>query len=271
MSREAVRLEQLAQRVRSLGAFARAGVRIPADSFDDTSAIESVVAATIAVSRECGSPLADALSSAAGVCSNLADHLRQVGATLAGPRLARIIILAMPVVAALLTVALGFDIFSVLLGSWFGWMLVTLSVLLTWGGDWWTRRLIVQASVLNVTVGTYARLIAVALAAGVGLSRARAVVGRAFASRKIEPDPSEVSACDQLNAMTQRSGVPLRFLLVSLDESLRSQELALAGTRLGQLGEKLLLPIGCCALPAFLCAGVVPAIVSVVSATTSLR
>ena len=260
----------LAREVRRISAFARAGLKLPVSQWDLSISSEAVIAAALEVSRESGAPVAAALDTCGRVCVALVDHLRSVRAILAGPKLARRIILLMPVIAVVLTSALGFDVVGVLVGSTLGWMLVAVASALTWAGSHWSRRLTLAASQLNATVGVYPRLVAIALGSGVGVTRAREVVARALALSRLAADEREVSLCDELFRAASRSGIPLRLSLIALDESLMADELSRARARANELGEKLLLPLGCCALPAFLCVGVVPAVISVASATAGL-
>ncbi len=267
---EITQLENLARQVRTMAAFARAGLKAPNAQWDFSRSSEAMIAAALEASRQSGAPVAGALDSCARVCSALVEHLRSVGAVLAGPRLARRIILVMPVIAVVLTSALGFDVLTVLLGSAFGWMLVAVATALTWAGSRWSNRLIRAAAKLDVTAGLHPRLLSIALGSGVGATRAREVVAQSLARSRLAASEPEVSLCDELFRAASRSGIPLRLSLIALDESLMADELSRARGRANELGEKLLLPLGCCALPAFLCVGVVPAVISVASATAGL-
>jgi tight adherence protein B len=80
-------------------------------------------------------------------------------------------------------------------------------------------------------------------------------------------EPSEVAQCDEVIIQSLRSGVPLRGLLTALDSRAVDRAFHNSTMRARELGERLLIPLGACTLPAFLCLGVVPAIISVVSDT----
>jgi len=256
---------QTAARIRSLQARAEAGLSL---SVGDS--LGPSVDAVLAVARTSGAPLVPTLRVLAEVSDRHADQVDRIQESLAGPRMARRIILALPAVAIPLTAALGFDVLGVLLGSPLGWALIGLAVALTWVGAQWSTRLVAAATRMPGAPGLYARLLAVALSAGVGLTRARAVTRHALAESGLLPflDTEEVRVTDEAIEAGSLAGVPLVRLLQALDRQQVEQVFLAAQIRARQLAEKLLMPLGACTLPAFLLLGVVPAMISVVSSTT---
>jgi tight adherence protein B len=256
---------QTAARIRSLQARAEAGLSLSvSDSLGPSGD------AVLAVARTSGAPLVPSLRALAEVSDRHADQADRIQESLAGPQMARRIILALPAVAIPLTGALGFDVVGVLLDSPLGWALIGLAVALTWVGAQWSTRLVAAATRMPGAPGLYARLLAVALSAGVGLTRARAVTRHALAESGLLLllDTEEVRVTDEVIEVGYLTGVPVVRLLQALDRQQVEQVFLAAQIRARQLAEKLLMPLGACTLPAFLLLGVVPAMVSVVSSTT---
>ncbi len=254
-----------AARVRSLLARAEAGLSTSA-----TDSLGPAADAVLGVARITGAPLAPTLEILAEACDQLAEQSDRVTLSLAAPRMARRIILALPAVAIPLTAAMGFDVVGVLLGSPLGWGLIVVAGALTWVGARWSTRLVEVATRMPQAPGLYARLIAVALSAGVGLTRARVVTRAALCDSGLLflIEAQETVAAEAAIEASASAGVPLVRVLRALDR-LQVDQVALASNvRARQLGEKLLVPLGVCTLPAFLLLGVVPAMVSVVSSTT---
>jgi tight adherence protein B len=254
-----------AVRVRTLLARAEAGLPISA-----TGSLGPAVDAVLGVARVTGAPLAPTLEALAEACDQLAEQSDRVTESLAAPRMARRIILALPAVAIPLTAAMGFDVVGVLLGSPLGWGLIVVAAALTWVGARWSTRLVEVATRMPRAPGLYARLIAVALSAGVGVTRARAVTRAALLDGGLLflIDDQEAVAAEVAIASSARLGIPLVRLMRALDRDQVEQVTLASNVRARQLGEKLLVPLGMCTLPAFLLLGVVPAMVSVVFSTT---
>jgi tight adherence protein B len=129
--------------------------------------------------------------------------------------------------------------------------------------------MIVRAQRIAPAPGLYPRLLSVALESGVGLSRARDIVTRILVEADAIAllDTAEVRECDEVITRSRDSGIPIRGLLFALDTRAVERTIHASNVRARELGEKLLIPLALCTLPAFLCLGVVPAIIAVVSGT----
>jgi tight adherence protein B len=74
---------------------------------------------------------------------------------------------------------------------------------------------------------------------------------------------------DAVLALSQRAGVPAAELLRAEADEARADARADAQAAAARLGVRLMLPLGLCVLPSFMVLGVLPLIVSIVSATVS--
>jgi tight adherence protein B len=183
--------------------------------------------------------------------------------------MARRILLWLPVAASPLTSLLGFDVAGVLFGSLVGWALLTISAGLTLTSVLWSNALVRVAETMPPAPGFYARLMAVGISAGLGWSGADENTMRALAATDAFDlvDVQEVEQAGAERAQTTRTGIPLHGVLIALEKQAVDDAFHASSIRVRELGEKLLLPLGACTLPAFLCLGIFPALVSVISDT----
>ncbi|GAA1497075.1 type II secretion system F family protein [Paeniglutamicibacter kerguelensis] len=80
--------------------------------------------------------------------------------------------------------------------------------------------------------------------------------------RAWSPMPATVRELEPSLRFTQLSGAPAAKLLRSAAASGRKREIREAEARGAEFGIKLVIPLGLCALPAFVCLGVVPIVIS---------
>ena len=266
-------LNEITIRVREMAALAEAGIPVPFDRWlqavTEPGSVEAVVVCTLQVARDSGAPIAPVLTRLATFCDRLDGTARTVAEAVAGPRMARRIIVLLPFLALPLTWLLGFDSVGVLIGSPVGWALLVLATGLTWLGHSWTRRMIARAQSIAPAPGLYPRVVGIALSAGVGITRARAMSWSAINDNELDSfvESSEIDASEDFIRAAQRTGIPVTAGLVALEARFIDQCLHEAAVRVRELGEKLLIPLGVCTLPAFLCLGVVPAVISIISTT----
>jgi tight adherence protein B len=264
---------EVAARVREWSAVASAGLPVPVERWlaqtNDQSNLQRGVTCVLRVARESGAPLAGVLQRLAIACDRTAENADQIEQSLAGPRMARRIIWALPLLAVPLNALMGFDVMTVLLSSPIGWILSAIATALTLAGSRWSTAMIVRAQRIAPAPGLYPRLLSVALESGVGLSRASEIVTRILVETDAIKllDSAELRECDQAITRSRDSGIPIRGLLLALDARAVERTIHASNVRARELGEKLLIPLALCTLPAFLCLGVVPAIIAVVSGT----
>jgi len=238
-----------------------AGVALVADPSERSA--WAALAATWWIATLAGAALSTTLARSAEVLRGLAQGARDVEVALAGPTATSRVVLALPGVGLALGVLLGFDVLGALfsvpgamcLGG--GGILIVLAVR-------WNRRLIRAARDLDATPGLVFELLAVALAGGASIDRARRLVEVACAETGLRPPGDEV---DAVLAFARTAGVPASVLLRSEADERRRAARSLAARRAAELETRMLLPLGLCVLPAFVLVGVAPIALAIVSST----
>lgn len=242
-----------------------AAIERAVDERRDASAAWSVLAAAWSVAETAGSPLAACLTVLAGALRDEAQLRRDARAALAGPAASSRLVAALPVIALLFGATLGFDTFGVLLGNPFGLGCLVLGSALLWAGSRWNRSLIARAAVARPAPGLELDLLAVALASGASLVRADDIVRRALRAHLPEITGTETAA--PVLALAERAGAPVADLLRAEAARARGAARAEGAMRAAALGVRLMIPLGCCVLPAFVLLGVAPLLISVVTGT----
>jgi tight adherence protein B len=234
------------------------------DGAGSAGAAWRALAAAWAVATEAGAPLAPALREFATSLRSLAQAEREIRVALAGPIATAKLVMALPAVAVLFGLALGFNTLEVLTTSsaGIGCLITGLALLAT--GRAWNRRMVKAATPTDPAPGLLFDLVAIALAGGAPLDRARVGAIKAAADRGITGDEG---AIDQVLELSRRAGVPAGELLRSEAEELRRTARSDAQQRAASLSVKLMLPLGACVLPAFMLLGVAPLMLSVISST----
>jgi tight adherence protein B len=231
----------------------------------DASPAWSVLAAAWSVADSAGSPLAACLSVLAAALRDEAQLRRDAGAALAGPAASSRLVAALPLIALLFGATLGFDTVGVLLGNPFGLGCLVVGSALLWAGARWNRALIARAAVARPAPGLELDLMAVALASGASVGRADDIVRGAL--RRHLPEIADTAAAAPVLALAERAGAPVGDLLRAEAARLRGAARADGAIRAAALGVRLMIPLGCCVLPAFVLLGVAPLLISVVTGT----
>lgn len=216
------------------------------------------VAAAWSIATTVGAPLAPALRSFADVLRDAEESADEIRVALAEPTSTARLLGWLPAVGIGLAFALGFDPLGTLLREPAGWACAVAGVGLLMAGRRWTSRLALAAHRDAVMPGMDADLTAIALSGGVSVSRARTLVD---AARGADADDS-VAVRDTL-LLSEAAGVPAVELLRSAAALERHRARVDGRLRAARLSTKLLLPLGVCTLPAFLCLGVAPMFLSI--------
>jgi tight adherence protein B len=224
----------------------------------------AAVAAGWAVATESGAPLAPTLRRFAEVLRSLAQAKRNVEVALAGPRATARIVLALPAIGLVFGMLLGFDALRILATTPAGWACLVVGGLLVVGGVRWNGRLIHAARTQDATPGLALELLAIAVAGGASLDRARELVDGALADAEL---PALDDAADSVLSFSHAAGVPVAALLHAEAEECRRVATAEGERRAAELGTRLLLPLGVCILPAFIALGVAPMLLAIVPGT----
>jgi len=220
------------------------------------------LAAAWAVASESGSPLAPALRDYAFSLRELGESQRDARVALAGPIATARIVLALPAVGVLFGMALGFNTLAMLFGTPLGWACLGAGGGLLALAAYWNRRLVRAARPVSATPGLACELMAIAMTGGTSIDRARAIVAAALGRFAIDAEDAE-----PVLELSRAAGVPAAELLRSEARELRAAARSTAQERAAALSVKLMLPLGLCVLPAFLVLGVLPLLVTVITAT----
>lgn len=231
----------------------------------DASPAWSMLAVAWAVADAAGAPLAGCLAMLADALRGEAQLRREAAAALAGPAASARLVAALPVIAVAFGALLGFDTIGVLLGNPIGLACLVVGSALLWAGTRWSRALVARAAVARPAAGLELELLAVALTSGASLARAEELVAGPL--RAHLPDLAASGAAAPVLRLAERAGAPVAELLRAEAARLRGAARADGAVRAAALGVRLMIPLGCCVLPAFVFLGVAPLLISVVAGT----
>lgn len=220
-----------------------------------------LLAATLALAETCGAPLAGVLETfARGVDAVLRARSRQrelLAAPVATVRLLLWLPLVCPVIAALFGVRVW-----VVYGQPLVWCASVLGVLLLVMARVVFRRLVVACERREAVAGFALQLVLIGVGAGLGAARAAALVVRycaAFGVEWVSPRDFVRDGCvPRAVAAAAASGVAVGELLragLVAEQRRVATEMVVAAAN---LGVRVLVPVGCFVLPAFVLLGVVP-------------
>jgi tight adherence protein B len=231
----------------------------------DASPAWSVLAAAWSVADAAGAPLASCLTMLASALRDEAQLRREARAALAGPAASARLVTALPLIAVAFGALLGFDTLGVLFGNPLGLACLVLGSLFLWAGARWSRSLVARAAVAQPAAGLELELLAVALSSGASLERSQRIVVSALHDHL--PGIASSGAAQPVVEVAERAGAPVAELLRAEAARLRGAARAEGAMRAAALGVRLMVPLGCCVLPAFVLVGVAPLMISVVTGT----
>ena len=258
---------------------------------------------SLRMSESAGAPLATSLERAAEHAEERIDALLGRQSALAAPRATGRILSWLPLLGLGLGVLMGSDPVGVLTGSVLGVLTGLLGLGLAFAGRRWTAALVHRAEVestraghtggeqaLNVpTVDTalVLELLAAQLRAGLAPLAALGTLAEALNSRSLHTvcqrlqmgsgwqnawSGSAAGTFGELQdalAPAYTGGAPSTALLLSLADAHRLSERRAAERAAGKLSVALVVPLGLCSLPAFICLGIVPILISLLPTLTS--
>ena len=257
---------------------------------------------------ECaGAPLATSLERAAEHAEERIDALLGRQSALAAPRATGRILSWLPLLGLGLGVLMGSDPVGVLTGSILGALTGLLGLGLAFAGRRWTAALVHRAEVesmrtanagsepekpaspagaVPVDTALVLELLAAQLRAGLAPLAALGTLAEALNSRplhtvcqRLQMGSSWGSAWSGSAAGTfgelrdalapaYTGGAPSTALLLSLADAHRLSERRAAERAAGKLSVALVVPLGLCSLPAFICLGIVPILISLLPTLT---
>ena len=262
---------------------------------------------SLRMSESAGAPLATSLERAAEHAEERIDALLGRQSALAAPRATGRILSWLPLLGLGLGVLMGSDPVGVLTGSILGALTGLLGLGLAFAGRRWTAALVHRAEVESIrttNAGSEAEkpaspadaapvdtalvleLLAAQLRAGLAPLAALGTLAEALNSRPLHTvcqrlqmgsswgnawSGSAAGTFGELRdalAPAYTGGAPSTALLLSLADAHRLSERRAAERAAGKLSVALVVPLGLCSLPAFICLGIVPIIISLLPTLT---
>lgn len=256
---------------------------------------------SLRMSESAGAPLATSLERAAEHAEERIDALLGRQSALAAPRATGRILSWLPLLGLGLGVLMGSDPVGVLTGSILGALTGLLGLGLAFAGRRWTAVLVHRAEVESaassgaeqtsnvppVDTALVLELLAAQLRAGLAPLAALGTLAEALNSRPLHTvcqrlqmgsgwgsawSGSAAGTFGELRdalAPAYTGGAPSTALLLSLADAHRLSERRAAERAAGKLSVALVVPLGLCSLPAFICLGIVPILISLLPTLTS--
>lgn len=255
---------------------------------------------SLRMSESAGAPLATSLERAAEHAEERIDALLGRQSALAAPRATGRILSLLPLLGLGLGVLMGSDPVGVLTGSILGALTGLFGLGLAFAGRRWTAALVHRAEVESaasngteqtsnvppVDTALVLELLAAQLRAGLAPLAALGTLAEALNSRPLHAvcqrlqmgsgwgsawSGSAAGAFGELQdalAPAYTGGAPSTALLLSLADAHRLSERRAAERAAGKLSVALVVPLGLCSLPAFICLGIVPILISLLPTLT---
>ena len=255
---------------------------------------------SLRMSESAGAPLATSLERAAEHAEERIDALLGRQSALAAPRATGRILSWLPLLGLGLGVLMGSDPVGVLTGSIIGALTGLLGLGLAFTGRRWTAALVHRAEVESaahhgaeqianvppVDTALVLELLAAQLRAGLAPLAALGTLAEALNSRPLHTvcqrlqmgsnwgsawSGSAAGTFGELRdalAPAYTGGAPSTALLLSLADAHRLNERRAAERAAGKLSVALVVPLGLCSLPAFICLGIVPILISLLPTLT---
>ena len=255
---------------------------------------------SLRMSESAGAPLATSLERAAEHAEERIDALMGRQSALAAPRATGRILSWLPLLGLGLGVLMGSDPVGVLTESVLGALTGLLGLGLTFAGRRWTAALVHRAEVEStasngaeqtsnmppVDTALVLELLAAQLRAGLAPLAALGTLAEALNSRPLHTvcqrlqmgsgwgsawSGSAAGTFGELRdalAPAYTGGAPSTALLLSLADAHRLSERRAAERAAGKLSVALVVPLGLCSLPAFICLGIVPILISLLPTLT---
>lgn len=255
---------------------------------------------SLRMSESAGAPLATSLERAAEHAEERIDALLGRQSALAAPRATGRILSWLPLLGLGLGVLMGSDPVGVLTGSILGALTGLLGLGLAFTGRRWTAALVHQAKTESaaskraeqtsnappVDTALVLELLAAQLRAGLAPLAALGTLAEALNSRPLHTvchrlqmgsgwgsawSGSAAGTFGELRdalAPAYTGGAPSTALLLSLADAHRLSERRAAERAAGKLSVALVVPLGLCSLPAFICLGIVPILISLLPTLT---
>lgn len=224
-----------------------------------------VLGAAWQLAERSGAPFAPALDRIAAALRSIADVGRRREVLLQGPRSTTRLVAWLPLAAVAVGFLLGFDPLPVFLTP-LGAILLVFGCVLQIVGARWARALSDSVARNDHVAGLECELLWIALAGGsppgTALRNVADTVSRAAVDWVGLETLRDGAPLARAIATARAAGVPVSGLLLDTAADLRAQAQAAIERDAERLGVRILVPLACCVLPAFIALGVVPVIVT---------
>lgn len=224
-----------------------------------------VLGAAWSLAEVSGAPLAPVLERIAAALGSIAALTQRRDVLLQGPRTTVRLVATLPFVAIGVGYLLGFDPFPVFITP-IGMMLVCVGLVLHVTGLAWTRALTQRVANADRVAGLECELYWVALAGGSPPGAAISKVADAASECGAEwIEFSELRDCGRIGQLLESAmtvGVPVSQLLLEAASTARAETQTQLEREAERLGVRVLMPLAMCTLPAFVCLGIAPVVIS---------
>lgn len=213
-----------------------------------------------------GAPLSDSLARLAEALDGLRRLADRRDVLLSGPRATVRLVAALPVLALLLGILLGFDPLPVLFGP-IGGISAVAGAGLLWAGIVWARALADRELGAERIAGLELELLGIAAHGGAGLRagirRAADCADRHRAEWVRLDDLRGASGARRALESAAETGIAFGDVLLRFAAERRESAHAALERSAERLGVRILVPLAVCVLPAFVLLGVVPVLIAV--------
>ena len=212
-----------------------------------------------------GAPLGAVLSALAHSARDWERIARERRTALSGPQAAARLVLALPLVSLGAGALFGLNTIGFLFTTVLGWGLLVLGGALLVLALRWNRRLLRRAAKADPAPGFVCELSAQLLAAGINPAQTVDRVDRAW------PDAGGADRAARQAALelAVATGMPPVRALRAEAAAQRAEAAAQCEQQAAELAVRLTLPLGLCVLPAFVCWGVLPVLLTLLGSTAS--
>ena len=220
-----------------------------------------LLAATWRIAEHSGAPIATSLERMSEALSRLASLRKRRDVLLAGPKGSVLLIASLPFVAVIVGELLGIHVASQL-ATPLGLAFLVVGILLLTTGVAWGLAMIRSVKQRDHAAGFELDLLWIALAGSSSPDRAQRTVIEAVDdvdAAWVNLDAfGEQGAATLLLETARASGIGLRNLVTLEADTLREQTHRDLERDAERLAVRILVPLGLCILPAFVCIGVIP-------------
>ncbi len=219
-------------------------------------------AAVLSLAQQTGAPIATNCVRLAESLDDNAETRRLIGTHLAAAQATTNFMRWLPPASLLLGMLLGFDPIRVLTTNPLGIASALLGLTLNVLAHRWSGALVQRARPQQHTPGLVIDLVALGVGGGGSLAQANRVVADTVERFGLN-EADELERAQHTLELAAEAGIPAVQLLRADAELYRAEHRAAGITRAQALSVALMLPLGCCTLPAFVLFGVVPLMISI--------